>query len=237
MLLPEAGDKNKDADVEIYGRMIPEKEIGGDFFNYSFMEGGRLFFVVADVSGHGIPAALFMMVADLLLLSLIQIGPDIGNAFTMLNHRLCEKNREGYFVTAFAGILETATGRLQYVDAGHNPPYVKSAALSPDGGFRELPCDVNFVLGGLDGIVYTSRETTLRKGDFLFVYTDGVTEAMNGDLELFSKRRLEAALTSVIDENPDATPKEMVERVFEEITRFSGNTEHTDDVTMLGIRL
>jgi sigma-B regulation protein RsbU (phosphoserine phosphatase) len=177
-----------------------------------------------------------MMVADTLLLSLIQMEPDIASVFTTLNSRLCEKNQEGYFVTAFAGILDTATGRLEYVDAGHNPPYVKSDAINPDGGFHELPCEANFVLGGLEGVAYVSRATTLRKGDFLFVYTDGVTEAMNEELELFSKVRLENALTSVIGENPDAAPKEMVERVFGEITRFSGNMEHTDDITMLGIR-
>jgi sigma-B regulation protein RsbU (phosphoserine phosphatase) len=227
MLLPDDSDGREIAGRRLYGRMTPMKEVGGDFFNYFPLGRDSFFFVVADVSGHGVPAALFMMVANFALQSLVRSEPDVARAFSALNNHLCERNSESYFVTAFAGVFDASEGRLQYVDAGHNPPYIKSAM----GRFHQLPCDVNLVLGGMPDIEYRSSEAILKKGDVLCVYTDGVTEAMNERGEMYSEERLAETL-----EGSDDDPQVLVVRALADVRSFAGGAEQSDDMTMLCVK-
>jgi serine phosphatase RsbU (regulator of sigma subunit) len=224
MLLPDEGVKTE-AGCEIYGCMVPMKEIGGDFFNYFPLDGGRLFFVVADVAGHGIPAALIMMVTNAVLESLVLAESDIERVFAMLNERLCKNNSENYFVTAFAGIFDSASRTLKYVNAGHPAPYVKPAS----GPARALPCGGNVALGAIEGQGYASGEIAMREGDILCVYTDGVTEAMNGDFEMYGWNRL----LQTIDGVSVPCPKTLAKRIFSDLSLFTGNSAPSDDVTVL----
>jgi len=227
MLLP--GDQDGEfGGCRIFGRMTSMKEVGGDFFNYFLPDGKRIFFVVADVTGHGIPAALFMMSVESTLSYIVSTESDLERAFGMLNARLCERNSEGYFVTAFAGIFDSSDGRLRYVNAGHPPPLVRTQ----NGGFHILPCEVNLVLGAFEGVEFKSSETFMQHGDVLCIYSDGVTETMNANFEQYSTGRLIAALDDVSADDP----KELVGNIFTNVAEFAGDAEQSDDITVLCVR-
>jgi sigma-B regulation protein RsbU (phosphoserine phosphatase) len=230
MLLPDCKE-GETGGCEIFGWMAPMKEIGGDFFNYFPIDEDRFFFIVADVTGHGIPAALFMMETDAALKILVRTESDIERIFAILNAQLCERNSENYFVTAFAGIFSASSHRLRYIDAGHNPPYFKSNFKPRSDGFQPLPCQVNSILGGLENEEYKALEIVVEEGDVLYIYTDGVTEALNGDSEMYSAERLVQALNSAGDD-----PQTLMGRVFADMQKFTGDAEQSDDVTMLCIK-
>ncbi|MDR3231575.1 MAG: serine/threonine-protein phosphatase, partial [Synergistaceae bacterium] len=166
-------------------------------------------------------------VAGSALKNLVRAEPDIERVFTMLNARLCERNSEGYFVTAFAGIFDSSTSRLRYINAGHPLPCIRLE----DGVFRPLPCEVNLVLGGFEDARYSALETSVPTGSVLYVYTDGVVEAMNEKAGMYSVERLVRALGSTCDD-----PRKLVEHVFEDVTHFVGDVAPSDDVTMLCVR-
>jgi sigma-B regulation protein RsbU (phosphoserine phosphatase) len=168
-----------------------------------------------------------MMAAHSTLSSLVYSEPDIERVFTALNNRLCEKNEEGYFVTAFAGVFCADSKRLIYVNAGHNPPFIKSGE-----SFSQLPCKVNLILGAIKDVEYRAEEILTQSGDILCVYTDGVTEASNPNLEMYSAKRLERTL----DDNKNASPKNIAEHVFTDVTNFTGDAEPSDDLTLLCIK-
>lgn len=215
-------------DFSIFASMDAAKEVGGDFYDFYLLGENRLAFLVADVSGKGIPAAMFMMSAKSLIKGLVESGHDIAEVFTIANARLCQNNEAGMFVTAWLGILDLQTGQLQYVNAGHNPPAVRKAG----GQFELLKSRANLVLAGMDGIRYRSAEMTLAPGDEIYLYTDGVTEAQNGLEKLFGVERLLQSL----NQTQELTVEERCIQVKKDVERFVADAPQFDDMTMLCVR-
>jgi|LGVF01.2.fsa_nt_gb sigma-B regulation protein RsbU (phosphoserine phosphatase) len=221
---------SQEAGIDIYGEMIPAKEVGGDFYNYFFVDQDHLCFIVADVSGKGIPAGLFMMITSTLLESRINDTIDIEKAMNSVNNQLCERNSEGYFVTVFIGILNIKTKQFKYVNAGHNPPLIKRK----ENPFKELECNVNFVLGGMEDIDYGAESTYLEKGDQLFIFTDGVTEATNREFKLYS---LDLLLQQLNGDDQEESSMMIVKRIFKSIDDFVIGAEQSDDITILSLKI
>jgi sigma-B regulation protein RsbU (phosphoserine phosphatase) len=227
-------------EFDIYATMDSAKMIGGDFYDFFFIDDRRLALVIADVSGKGIPAALFMVIARTLIKSNAQLGLRPGEVFGVVNDLLCENNDANMFVTAFMGYLDLGSGTFSYVNAGHNPTMVSRAGRS----FVKLEMEPGFVLGGLPGIVFEERQATLGPGDRLFLYTDGVTEATSPELELFSEQRLLAVLDAEkgVGE-PTDTPEQdtsmhgLLMRVRRALDAFAAGSEQADDITMLALEL
>jgi len=174
---PQNTDKSK---FDIFAQMIAAKEVGGDFYDFYMLDENRVAFAVADVSGKGIPAAMFMMTSKTILKDLAERGLDANEIFIQANEKLCENNESGMFVTAWMGILDLNTGKLQYANAGHNPPLL----MRNGGDFEYLKFRPGFVLAGMEGMRYRLGETTLGKGDRIFLYTDGVSEATDVNQQL-----------------------------------------------------
>ena len=170
----------------IYAQMIAAKEVGGDFYDFYKLSDHTVAFLAADVSGKGIPAAMFMMTAKTIIKDLAERGLPVNEIFTQANEKLCENNESGMFVTAWMGILDLTTGNVQFANAGHNPPLLKRA----DGSFEYLKTRAGFVLAGMEGVRYRIGELTLNPGDRLFLYTDGVPEATNVENKLYGEDRL-----------------------------------------------
>lgn len=209
----------------IFASMRPAKEVGGDFYDFFLTDEDHLGIVIADVSGKGVPAALFMVIAKTLIKNHAQNGETPAQIFTAVNDQLCENNKEGMFVTAWMGILELHSGILTYVNAGHNPPLRKKAG----GQYEYFKSPAGFVLAGLDGIPYQQHTEHLDKGDVLYLYTDGVTEAANVDQQLYSEERLQKTL----NDNIDLLPEAIIPAVQKDISVFVGEAEQSDDITML----
>lgn len=216
-------------EFDIYATMGTAKEVGGDFYDFFLIGENRLAVVIADVSGKGIPASLFMMTTKTLLQNLTEAGASPERVFSEANKYLCENNEIGMFVTAFMGILELDTGRFTYVNAGHNPPLFRKAG----GRYSWLKSPPGFVLGGMEGTHYAERVLLFHAGDRLFLYTDGVTEALNPRQELFSDLRLEETLNADGAREMDMTT--LLKHVQSEIEGFTDGAEQADDITMLGL--
>ena len=214
-------------DFDIFASMDAAKEVGGDFYDFCLTDANRLMFLVADVSGKGIPGALFMMRAKTTIKNLVESGKDIDEVFTEANKRLCENNEAEMFVTAWMGLLDIETGLLQYVNAGHNPPLVRHR----DGRFAYLRTKPNFILAGMDGTRYRKYELQLEYGDEIFVYTDGVTEAADADNRLYGEERLESVLSAA-----RGTPEELCRTVRADLEKFTKGAEQSDDITMLCVK-
>jgi len=214
-------------EFDLYASMEPAKEVGGDFYDFFLLDENTLAAVVADVSGKGVPAALFMVIAKTLIKNNAQLGKTPKAVFEAVNNILCENNDAGMFVTAFMGYLEIPTGRFTFVNAGHNPPLLLSG-----GRFDRLQTKPGFVLAGMEDMRYEQNEIVLSQGDGLFLYTDGVTEAVNRDLELFGDSRL----LKTVGRYPDLPPEELAATVKREIDAFAGGAEQADDITMLALR-
>ena len=214
-------------EFDIYATMDPAKEVGGDFYDFFLVDDDHLAVVIADVSGKGVPAALFMVIAKTLIKNHAQNKETPGDVFTQTNGQLCEGNDAGLFVTAWMGILEISTGKFTYVNAGHNPPLLKRAG----GPFEWLKSRPGFVLAGMEGVRYRENTLQLEPGDRLYLYTDGVTEATNGAQELYGEDRLQAAL----NEAPDLPVEELLPRIKNSIDTFVGDADQFDDITMLGL--
>ena len=213
------------SEFDIFASMDPAKEVGGDFYDFFMVNEDHLVFLIADVSGKGVPAALFMVIAKTLIKNQVLKGEEPSAVFEAVNNQLCENNKEGMFVTAWMGMLEVSTGNLTYVNAGHNPPAIKGE----DGGFRYLTCLPGFVLAGLEGIPYKQESIQLHKGDSIFLYTDGVTDTIDMQEEMYGENRLELVLNTYKEEAPEVILKE----VKKELEKFAGEAEQFDDVTML----
>ena len=212
-------------EFDIYATMTPAKEVGGDFYDFFMVDDRHLAIVMADVSGKGVPAALFMVIGKTLIKDHTLPGADLGEVFTQVNELLCEANKEGLFITAFEGVLDLVTGELRFVNAGHEPPF-----LCPAGGsYAPYKTRPGFVLAGMEGMVYRADSVMLSPGDKLFQYTDGVTEATRADQELYGMERLQA----VLDRSREATPHELLPAVKADIDAFVGEAEQFDDITML----
>ncbi len=213
------------SEIELYASMIPAKEVGGDFYDFFMVDDDHLAIVMADVSGKGVPAALFMVIAKTLIKDHTMIGKDLGDVFTQVNELLCESNSEGLFVTAFEGVLDLRTGEFRFVNAGHEMPFI----CKKGQGFKPYPMKAAFVLAGIETMTYQSGVIQLDVGDKLFQYTDGITEAINVHNELYGMERLEAILTK----NADATPADLLPAVKADIDAFVGAAPQFDDITML----
>ena len=219
---------------DIYASMNPAREVGGDFYDFfligddSNSDEGKLGFVLADVSGKGVPAALFMMTAKTLLRDYMRSGIALGEAVENANRQLCDGNDAGMFVTAFVGVLEYPSGHVTFVNAGHNPPL-----LWQQGSWRWITERSGLPLGLFDGFPYESFEVDCGIGDQFFVYTDGVTEAMNVDGELYGEERLEALMNEHFDEHP----RELIHTVREDVATHASGADQSDDITMLALEV
>lgn len=217
-------------EIDIYASMTPAKEVGGDFYDFFLIDKTHLAVVIADVSGKGVPAALFMVIAKTLIKNHIQLGKTPAEVFTAVNEQLCENNDAGMFVTAFMGVLDFTSGKFVYVNAGHNAPLIKKA----DGGFEWLKARPGFVLAGMESIRYRQAELTLQKNDVFFTYTDGVTEALNPAQELYGDPRLIEALNT--DKAKGLEAEELVNYIRKDVEAFSNGAEQADDITMLALK-
>lgn len=216
-------------EFDIYALMRPAKEVGGDFYDFYFIDGDTLAIVVADVSGKGIPAALFMMRSKSILKSYAEAGIAVADIFTNANYNLCEGNDTGMFVTAWMGFVNLRTGQVKFANAGHNPPVIKRK----DGTYEYLKSKAGFVLAGMDGIVYKEQETILEPGDEIFVYTDGVVEATNANTILFGEDRLKESL----DKYCKGDSESLCKAVLNDVDTFVGEAPQFDDITMLSLKL
>ena len=227
--LPKAGGVFKHSDdFELYATMDPAKEVGGDFYDFYMSDANRVNFMIADVSGKGIPAAMFMMRARSLLRNLTEQGRSVDRVFTEGNNQLCSGNEAEMFVTAWQGCLDLTTGVVKYANAGHNPPVVRHA----DGSTEFVPKAKNLVLAVMEDMPYTERELKLVPGDIIYLYTDGVTEATNGNQELYGEERLLDFLSRTdIDDM-----KQLCLAVKADVDAFVGDVEQFDDITMVAVK-
>ena len=212
-------------EIDIYATMEPAKEVGGDFYDFFMVDDTHLAIVMADVSGKGVPAALFMVIGKTLIKDHTTPGRDLGKVFTEVNQLLCESNSEELFITAFEGVLDLVTGEFVYVNAGHEMPFICKAG----GDFEPYKIRAAFVLAGMEGMKYRAGSMTLEPGDKIFQYTDGVTEATNVNNELYGMERLGAILNKV----KKGTPHEILPAVKRDIDEFVGEAPQFDDITML----
>ncbi len=231
----------RDLKMDVFARMDPARDVGGDFYDFYYVGENRLAVIVADVSGKGVPAAMFMMKAKTLLKSCVLSKNDLADAVAETNLRLCEGNETEMFVTCWVGVLDEDTGDLVYVNAGHNPPYVRH----PDGSLMPVDSVSGLFLGAMDTAAYKVYRTRLAPGDLLFLYTDGVTEANNVMHEMFGESRLEEVLRGERGRglqrfNPLAPklapPQDVCRFVRNAVDAFAGTAAQFDDITMLALR-
>ncbi len=215
-------------EFDIFATMDTAKEVGGDFYDFYFVGENKFAFLIADVSGKGIPAAMFMMTAKTIIKGYAESGISVNEVFTIANRKLCESNDAGMFVTAWMGILDIGTGKVEFVNAGHNPPLVRHK----DGSFEFLRTKPCFVLAGMDGIKYRKNELDLAPGDEIYLYTDGVTEATNANEELYGESRLNALLNGM----NGLSGEEVCRAVKADIDEFAGDAPQFDDITMLHLK-
>ena len=212
----------------LYASMTPAKEVGGDFYDFFMIDDDHIGLVMADVSGKGIPAALFMMVTRTLLKNRAQMGGSPSEVLYSVNNQLCEGNVAELFVTIWFGILEISTGKGIAANAGHEHPVIRRK----DGHYELVVYNHSPIVGVMEGMKFKEHEFQLNPGDSLFVYTDGVAEANNKEQELFGTDRMLEAL----NKNPDAMPDEIIANVKEGIYDFANGAEQFDDITMLSLK-
>ena len=213
------------SEFDIYASMDPAKEVGGDFYDYFLIDDDHLCMLIADVSGKGVPAALFMMASKIILQSVAMLGYSPAEILRRTNETICSNNEAEMFVTVWIGILDLNTGKLTASNAGHEFP-----ALMPSGGAFELFKDKHgFVIGGMEGVRYKEYEIQLTPGSKLFVYTDGVAEATNAENELFGTERMINAL----NRDTAATPEQIMHNVRSAVNEFVKEAEQFDDLTMV----
>ena len=212
-------------EFDLYASMTPAREVGGDFYDFFLIDDDHLGIVMADVSGKGVPAALFMMVSKVIIQSCAMLGRSAGETLTKTNEAICSNNQAGMFITVWFGILEISTGRITAANAGHEYPAVMRAG----GGFELFKDKHGFVIGGLAGMKYSEYEITLEPGDKLFLYTDGVPEATDKEKNMFGTDRMIDAL----NEDNGASPEEIMDNVRNAVNRFVKDAEQFDDLTML----
>jgi sigma-B regulation protein RsbU (phosphoserine phosphatase) len=215
-------------EFDIYASMVPAKEVGGDFYDFFFIDEKNLCFLIADVSDKGVPAALYMMVAKTLLKSEGQRLGEPDRILDSVNKILASDNESCMFTTVFCAILDITTGEVRFANAGHNPPLIIDSE-----GVRYLTLKPGLMVGALTEIVYTTERLTLKPGDTLFLYTDGVTEARNPGDELYGELRLLNALQLAPKEELSA----MIHHISIALTQHASGAPQSDDITMLAIRM
>lgn len=212
-------------DFDVYASMDPAKEVGGDFYDFFLLDEEHLGLVMADVSGKGIPAALFMMMAKIMIRNLAKTGLSPKEVLERVNEQICENNNEEMFVTVWLGVLDLGSGMITAVNAGHEYPILKK----PGGAFEILNDRHGFVIGGMEGVHYKEYELLMEPGSRLFLYTDGLPEATNAENEMFGTERAVA----VLNEAADQSPKELLHTLKEAADSFVGDAPQFDDLTMM----
>ena len=214
-------------EFSIYASMRPAKEVGGDFYDFFMIDDDHLCMVIADVSGKGIPAALFMMLSKTLIKIKALTGCSPAEVLETVNNQICASNQEEMFVTVWIGILDLRTGVVKASNAGHEYPLI----MHPGGKFRIFEDKHGFVVGGMPDIHYQDYEIYMKKGSKLFVYTDGLPEAQNADNEFLGMDRS----VEFLNQHPESMPQELIETVEKSVDEFSGSAPRFDDLTMLCI--
>lgn len=214
--------------VDIYASMMAAKDVGGDMYDFFPIDDTHFGFTIADVSGKGIPAAIFMAVSRTMIKANGVRGIKSNECLREVNDLLCEESLYSMFVTTFYGIYDLETGTIEYTNAGHNPPYI----LHADGSVEQVISKRNLVLGAMGGISFQSDSLQLQPGDTLVTYTDGVTEAENSTHGQFSESRLEETLKSM----KGACSKDIVDTINAKVKEFAGDAEQFDDITQLVIK-
>ena len=212
-------------EIAVYASMRPAKEVGGDFYDFFMVDENHLAIVMADVSGKGVPAALFMAISKTLIQDRTLMEDNLGSVFASANDILCIGNSAGMFVTAFEAVLDIRTGDFTFVNAGHEPPF----AMRADGDFKMYRLKPSLVLAAMEGMPYQAGTAVLQPGDRIFQYPDGVTEATNWNNELFELDRLEESL----NRHKNESPKQLLESVRNDIDEFVGLAPQFDDLTMI----
>ncbi|MDR0404314.1 MAG: SpoIIE family protein phosphatase [Oscillospiraceae bacterium] len=218
-------------EIDVYATMDPAKQVGGDFYDFFFVDENNVALVVADVSGKGVPAALFMVIAKTLIRDRSQSGLSPGKVLEVVNKKLCETNGAEMFLTCFIAVLNVVTGKLTYANAGHNLPLI----FKNNEKFDWIDVKAGFVLAAFPELEYKEREITMNEGDRLFLYTDGVTEALNRKNELYTNQRLVNRLNE--EDTKNKTAYELLQHVMESISDFVGGSVQSDDITMLSLTL
>ena len=215
-------------EFDLYASMTPAREVGGDFYDFFLTDSDHLALVIADVSGKGVPAALFMMASRTLIRNQLMSGSDPAAALERVNLQLCERNSTMMFVTVWLAVLQISTGRGKACNAGHENPEIRRAG----GGFEALKYKHGMLVGVSRKAKYENREFEMQPGDCVFVYTDGVPEAENADQDMFGEERL----TGTLNQDADAGPEELIRRVHDEVDRFADGAPQFDDITMLCLK-
>lgn len=215
-----------DRDIELRAFIKPARGVGGDFYDYFYIDDDHLAVTIADVSGKGIPASLFMMRSKESIQSVSKGEKDLAKVFEIVNKSLCMNNKEGFFVTCFLGVLNLKTKEFNYVSAGHERPFIRR-----NDKWERLDVDSNFVLGLEEDFEYKSQKIKLQKGDAIVLYTDGLNEAINCDKEEFGYERIEDSLGRDID------TKKLIPNAVEDLEKFIGKEEQFDDITMLAFEI
>lgn len=213
---------------ELYAEMIPAKEVGGDFYDFFLLDENRLALAIGDVSGKGVPAAIFMAVTRTLLKSVALTGVQAGECLKQVNRMLSLENTSYMFVTLYYAILNIVTGEYQFSNAGHNLPYI----ISADGSARELPAAAGIVLGIDEIHEYQTETISLMPGDIIFLFTDGITESFNEAKEMYGDERLQRCL----EHTGISGPKELIRKVVREVSVHAGEEPQSDDLTMLAAK-
>src|SRR5574344_1833626 len=214
-------------DFDIFASMTPAKKVGGDFYDFYLIDDEHFAITIADVSGHGIPAAMFMMTAKTLLKNLALRKMNPAEIFNYANKKLCENNEQGFFITVFFAIIDLKSGLVQYVNAGHNPPLIGRNDI-----FSYLDMESNIAIGAWEDALYTSGEIKLEPADTILLYTDGVTETINDKQELFGENRLIETLNNQVL----LKPKDVINKISESVTTYAKECEQADDITMLAFK-
>lgn len=216
-------------EFDVYASMNPAKEVGGDFYDFFLIDKNHLALIIADVSGKGVPAALFMVISKTLLKNQALMKKEPKDILIEVNNQLCENNDAQMFVTVWLGIYEISTGKLIAANAGHEYPAIRRS----DGNFELYKDKHGFVLAGMENVKYRQYELQMGAGDTLFVYTDGVAEATNSNNQLFGTDRMINAL----NKEPDSNPQRLICNISEDINKFVGKADQFDDITMLAIKI
>jgi sigma-B regulation protein RsbU (phosphoserine phosphatase) len=215
-------------EFDIYATIKPAKEVGGDLYDFFFMDDEHLCFIIGDVSGKGIPAALFMAVTRTLIKAKTTKGLTPETVLERVNEDLSLDNVSSMFVTLFLGIINSRTGELEYCNGGHDPPYV----LRNNGDVELLETGSSIALGVMEDFSYQSRRISLHKGDTILLYTDGVTESMDKDGNFFEEKRLEEILWKIRGK----PSKEVCQHILDEVENFAVGAEQSDDITILAMK-
>jgi len=218
----------KRTEVTVYAALESAREVGGDFYDFYFLDDDHLCFVIGDVAGKGAPGALMMAVSKTLIKSRAADDDEPASILTHVNDELSQDNKSSMFVTVFLGVINLKSGELVYTNAGHNPPYIRRR----DGSLQKVDAFHGPVIGAMPELPYQQDSEVLHPGDTILLYTDGVTEAFNEEEQLFSEDRLEALLPNKSLDSAES----IVQSTIDAVNRFAGEAEQSDDVTLLAVQ-